>query len=713
MIKKLLAIALIIVFAMPVFAQRPVNNDKQEKTKLPIKKVILYSHGVGYFERQGTVQGTQSIALEFNSGQMNDVLKSLLVLDLNGGLISTVTYDTTKPINKQLEALSLSLADSNERGLTSLIGQMRGARVEVRVATAVIEGKVVGLEKRKEMKGDNVVEIDSLVLATDAGDVRAFDLADIKAVKIIDEKLRSDLAHYLEILNNTHKKDARNLVITAQGDGKRKVMAGYTIEAPIWKTTYRIVIDEKGKPFLQGWAIVDNEQDEDWEDVDLSLVSGLPISFIQDLQSARYRRRPTIPFREELALSPQTYESAQEESVLANGSAKAVGGGSAASDIVEVTGGETIVERHTAQLSNNYDSRRVLDLPTAQPSPTVLLTPGVISSVNSAATGQDVGELFQYKVTHPVTIKRNSSALIPIVAAKTEGERVSIFNESGRLKNPMSGIYLNNTTGLTLESGPLTVFEGDTYGGEGLMDRLKPEEKRFITFAADLGTMVSTNQDNKDEAVNYIEIVNGTFYASNKKYQTKTYTITNKDTHPKTIIVEHPYRDDWELESPKDIFEKTENFYRFRVVVPAKATNKFVVKEEHEDTTSYGISNITPDLLAFYVNKKYVSEEVRQTLQKVIDLKQRIVSTDVEINNKNRQINDIGTDQARIRENLKAVGKTEEEKKLIARYTEKLNQGEDELEKLRKEIKELSEQRIQLQTELNNVIKNLSFNKKL
>jgi hypothetical protein len=336
-----------------------------------------------------------------------------------------------------------------------------------------------------------------------------------------------------------------------------------------------------------------------------------------------------------------------------------------------------------------------------------------LDGVAAAATGQNVGELFEYKVDHPVSIKRNSSALIPIVSSKVDGERVSIFNEAAGMKNPMSGVLLHNSTGLTLEFGPLTVYEGETYAGEGLLDRMKPDEKRYLTYAADLGCLISSNLDFHVDKVHLVVIANGYLYTHNKEFSTRTYTIVNKGDKPKVVILEHPKRNDYTLKDPKEPFETTENFYRFRVEVAPKSTLKFPVVEESEKSISYSLLSLTDNYMELFVNQRYINEEVRQTLKKLLDLKQQIAAIEQEIKTKNQQISEINSDQARIRENLKAVGKSEEERKLVARYTQKFNETEDELEKLRKEIKALQESKEKLDAEATKIILSLSYENKL
>ncbi len=299
-----LALAAFLLLSITDFAQSPDNP-------LPLRRVVLYKHGVGYFERQGKVNDDQEVSFSFDASQMNDVLKSLVVLDLSNGKIGAVNFDSVKPLDKRLEEFGFVLDDTNATGMTMLLGQLKGSRVEVRAGTSITStGTVVGIEKRSKTQGQERSEMQDLVLMVE-GELRSVPLEQIRGIKLLDTKLRADLERYLSILQSTVKKNARTLSITANGRGARDLFVSYVVEAPVWKTTYRIVLDEKNKPFLQGWAVVDNVQDEDWTNVSLSLVAGMPISFIQDLQQPRYKRRPVIAPPDDLVMTPQIAEAAK------------------------------------------------------------------------------------------------------------------------------------------------------------------------------------------------------------------------------------------------------------------------------------------------------------------------------------------------------------------------------------------------------------------
>jgi hypothetical protein len=755
---------------------------QSENNPPPLRRVTLYKHGVGYFERQGKVNGDQQVAFLFDAAQMNDVLKSLVALDLGKGKISAVTFDSIKPVDKRLEEFGISLDSTNASGLTSLLGQLKGARVEVRVGPTPAAGVVLGIEKRARTQGPEKTETQELVLVSEGGELRSIPLDQIRGIKLLDAKLREDLEQYLSILQSTIHKNLRKLTISTTGQGERDLFLSYVVEAPIWKTTYRVVLDAKSKPFLQGWALVDNVQDEDWTDVTLSLVSGAPVSFIQDLQQPRYKQRPVVGMPDDVSVAPQIPQASLGpvlgfasgggaiEGVIKDASGAAIAGvtvkvrrvGTNAeissttdadgryrarglpqglySVTVEASGFKrTVVNGVTALAGKTTNNNVTLEVASVSETVTITadkvmslptqgrdylnmarLVPGASamkedSGIDADVETQDIGELFEYRIAHPVSIKRNSSALIPILQNQIEGESVSLYNQEAREQNPMSALYLNNTTGLTLESGPLTIIENDTYAGEALTGRIKPGEKRFITYAVDLGCRVSVKEDEEDQKAYRAEIVNGSFNLHYKQMKTTVYTLNNLTDRPKTVYIEHPYDKDekWQLVKTAKPVETTEEYYRFKVVVAPKATMQFSVSEELPESHTYSLSNITTNDIQLFAKSNYLTPEMEKSLEGIAELKTQISQLERVSFEKQADIKLIAEDQKRMRENLSSLGKTEEEKQLVQRYVGKLAQGEDQLEKLRQEQKKLQEEKNNLQRQLDERVKKLAMDHQL
>ena len=292
----------------------PASADAASETagRLPVKRVVLYKNGVGYFEHSTHVRGTQDLNIDFTSAQLNDALKSLTVVDLGDGRITGVRFNSVAPLSERLKTLRLPLGEDASRN--DLLGALRGTRVEVRNGASGTTGKVLGFEVMKKFgdKPEQTEEVTVLTLVTDAGEVRSFDLGPATSVRIADSELADEVNRYLNLIGSAKAVDLRRLTISAAGTGEREIFVSYISEVPVWKSTYRILLDAQhgDKPLVQGWAVVDNTIGEDWKDVQLSLVAGAPQSFVQNISQPMYVRRPEVPLPESAMLTPQTHESA-------------------------------------------------------------------------------------------------------------------------------------------------------------------------------------------------------------------------------------------------------------------------------------------------------------------------------------------------------------------------------------------------------------------
>ena len=276
--------------------------------KLPVRRVVLYKNGVGYFEHLGRVRGSQGVHVDFTSAQLNDVLKSLTVLDLSGGRITGVDYNSEAPLARRLATLRLALGEKPTTA--EFIGALRGARLEVRGENGpALTGKLLSVERKTRTGTNWTIETDEISLITDSGEVRSVDLNPSTSVRIAEKDLQVEVGRYLGLIASSRDQDVRRMTISTTGTGERNLYVSYISEVPIWKTTYRIVLPSKSekKPLLQGWAIVDNTVGEDWDGVELSLVAGAPHSFIQQLSEPFYGRRPVVGLPESVQLSPQTH----------------------------------------------------------------------------------------------------------------------------------------------------------------------------------------------------------------------------------------------------------------------------------------------------------------------------------------------------------------------------------------------------------------------
>jgi chaperonin cofactor prefoldin len=675
---------------------------------LPVKQVILYKHGVGFFERAGTLGPGESARLDFNASDMNDVLKSLTLTDSSGAKISGLRYDSMDPLSHKLAEFPFQIQGG--QSLAAMFDQLKGARVEVRlgsdtVAGIIVTGRVVeGTDKQPERE--------YLTLMLDSGDMRTVDLSAASSIRFPDAKLQGQFKDYLAALSAARSKDKRSVYIDSSDAKERQVVASYMIPAAVWKSSYRLIFGEKGQPTLEGWAIVDNTTGEDWTKVQLSLVSGRPISFVSQLYAPKYVYRPGAELADDAAARPVVHDEAFQTTTgsIGQGSGGGYGGAAGRSVVsgpVPKATPPPLAPSAPARMSlNGRDAAELIAITSdgANRLDAVSVAPSTI--VASASSGE-LGELFEYRIAQPVTIRRDESAMLPFLQQPIESRKLLIYSDHSS-QHPTNAAELTNSTGKTLDGGPITVYDGGVYGGEALMETLKAGDKRLISYAVDLGTRITEAFGNKVAVVREIHVNRGMMTVKSAGEETRTYTIRNVDQKAKTLILEHPLRQEYTLLNQKPT-EKTANAYRFEIALPAGASQEFVVNEERIFDNVFQLTNVTPDFLGGYIQNRTLSDAGRRQLQRIADEKSQIADNDRAIDDNRSQIRDLSSDEDRIRQNINSLNNVSSQQQLVQSYAKQLDQHEQQLAALRDQQAELNKKRAALQSELNKSIDGLTF----
>lgn len=667
-------------------------------TNLPIRRVVLYKHGVGYFERRGKVTGSDTLNLDFKARDMNDVLKSLTVLDLSGGSVSAVSYDSTKPLEQLLAEATIRIPEDGS--LTALLGQIKGARVRARVGGGQVEGAIIGLDSLAVAAGETSLMRPFLSLLV-GGSLRTFDVLEISELEFLDEAVRKDLEFYLATVLSSYKKDSKRMAILTTGQGERELFVSYVVEAPVWKTSYRILLDEGEAPLLQGWALVDNTGDEDWVDVRLSLIAGLPVSFVHDLYNPRYMKRPVVEVRTEAAAAPvipeESFGGREREMVMADMATLAPP--SAAPAMAPMAPRRARAEKALVG-GPGGGGPRMREVLEQQAMAVTTLT-------------KEVGDLFEYGVDRPVTVHRNQSALVPILHKPFEGRRVLLYNRSTREKNPMDCIELKNTTGLTLEGGPVTVSEDERYVGEAMLDTMKPDDRRFVPYAVELGCVVSVEDRTEDGPVFRAVVNRGTLVVEYFHVRKTKYLVRNKATRAQVLYVEHP-RTGWELmkDAPEPA-ETTDGFWRFKRELAASAQDELTVVERTRGQRQYLISNVGLEEVTYFVSSRYIDRQVADALREVVALRERVTALALDEQRLSAEREQLFKDQERIRANIESLKSGASQRELAERFVGKLNEQEDRLEVIGRELARLMKERQAAQEELNRRIQSISYSAEL
>jgi len=694
------------------FAQSAVTSDS---TRLPVKRVVLYKNGVGYFEHSAQVHGDQELAIDFTTAQLNDVLKSLTVVDLGEGHISGVRYNSIAPLDERLKALRLPFGEQVSR--SDFLSALRGARVEVRGKGESAVGRLLSVEQEDRTNDSGATyHVTLFSVVTDSGEMRNFELAPAVSVRLAEHDLNEEVGRYLNLVGSSRARDLRRMTISDVGTGERNVFVSYISEVPVWKSTYRIILSEKPgeKPLLQGWAIVDNTIGEDWKDVQLSLIAGAPQSFIQDISQPLYARRPVVALPQSAMLTPQTHEATMVEAEEAPPPAPAKGvvggvpGGLLGGPISGVTGsihGST--SGNLYQYEKSFDSR--LQVPAAN-SPKEYDRLEQYAKLNEpAAESKDLGDYFEYNLKQNITIGKNQSALVPILQSRIDVEKVTLWTANGN-QAPLRALWIKNASGQTLDSGTFNIIDNGTFAGEGLIATIHPDERRLLSYAADTAVKISAQADFKDQPVSRVGISKGVLFITREQRSKVTYSVHNADTMQRQVVIEHPVRDGWKLADGNKPEETSASQYRFRVAVEPAKTSELAVEEFHPQVTNSQLTDLTEHQVQLLSVENRMTPALEAAFRRVLEQKNQVTRLESEIQSRSDELNAINKDQSRIRENMKALKGSAEEKALLLRYTKQLDSQEDRLSKLNIEIADLRNKQAVEQQKLEDIVQQITIN---
>jgi hypothetical protein len=675
----------------------PAAEDTAPATQLPVTRVSLYKNGVGFFEHDGRVTGSQSVAIDFTTDQLNDVLQSLTAIDLNGGRITGADYNSTTPLEQQLKALALALPDKTTFSI--LYNALRGTRVEVTGSGVPFTGRLVDEEMHKTGPGKDeagMTEGRFLTVAADSGEVRIFQLTPALTVRLLDAAAHTDLTQYLQILDSNRNTALRHLTLQDTGTGSRELHVSYLSEVPIWKSTYRILFTEPrasgAQPptttqtaTLQGWSVVDNTTGADWINVQLSLIAGAPQSFIQPLSVPYYSRRPEIPLPQEAQLTPQTHESGQQGSSNPVSSAASVDAAdqfsvSNQAKVITGTAMGGVMGGIGAGYGGNYggglarstgpvENRTYQDLATSSTAP----------DTTTAA----FDDYFAYNLADPITIRKNESALVPILQTRIDAERVTLW--SPRQPTPLRALWITNTSNLTLDRGSFTILEDGNFAGEGLLDPIHPAEKRLLSYAVDQAVRVTTSRRSPSARITRFVVANGWLRQISVDNRSVEYTIHNAAAESRTVIVEHPLTAGWTFDatSAKPV-ETTPTVNRYSAVAQPRGSAVIHIDESRIYDQNWHLVETNDAQFNIILQNAKPSPALLTALQPIIEGRRRVADAQAAVDRIESAISDLRNDEDRQRANITALANAD--KAARDRFVRDLNATEDQITAASKDL---------------------------
>ena len=614
-------------------------------TTVPLKNVTLYSSGVAYYEHEGEASGASRIGLSFTPEQINDVLKSLIVSDSAAKNIS-VAYQSEDALRKILESLSVNLSEVSD--LADILYAQRGAELEVVTGEKAAEklvGKILTVDRREREAGGDTLSL----LASDGVHIVPF--KEIRSFRFTDPKRGEDLNTALSVLLRSSSASKKNLSVLIDAAGKRTVRLAYVMESPVWKPTYRIDAGS-GTADFQAWAIVDNSTDIDWNAVRLTLTTGRPVGFKQNLYPPYFTYRPTLPLMAGAAAAAETYDSAYGEA------------------------DEALMEAASPRMMMSMSKV------SAEAADSSAYGSSLRDAVNgNIATSDASAETFTFTPVKPVTIGRQESVMIPIAAVKLPAEKFSVFSNMHLRENthPKFCVRIENTSGMKFPAGPVSVSSEGAYAGDAVLEFLPTGDTRIIGYGDDMEVNGSLTKKTSS-SIDTVKIAGGLLRTTKKRVYDSTYTIKNSGAKSRKVLIEHPITGNAALVATKALLEKTPALYRFTLSVDKNSTGTLTVSEsEIVETTAALIKMSVNDFIACSSDAD-MPKEVRKAFENIAAKKAKLDEAKSAYEKLSADCKNTGDEQRRARENLEATGSSTAQGK---QFLDKLMRLESELDSLK------------------------------
>ncbi|MBN2007108.1 MAG: hypothetical protein JXA21_27400 [Anaerolineae bacterium] len=643
---------------------------------LPITHMTLYKHGVGFFERRAPLSG-EEVELSFRVAEMNDILKSLTALDLGGGKVLGIDYATPQSREERLAGCSIRLDDT--RSLRDLLVGLRGRQVTLILdQDETLTGKLMGLDELPERQplGDSRVSL----LLDDAETVRTVTLSRLQGVEIRDERGAADLRFFLQTALS--QEEYRNVTIRLT-PGEHDLSVSYIAPAPTWRVSYRLLLDAEAeggpKSLLLGWGIFDNRLEEDLKSISLSLVAGMPISFIYDLYTPFIPQRPEVKEEGRVAAAPVEFEAAPRGRMMAR---KAESGGMAQFGAAMPAAEPMMEDAMKADLQAYSVAQEV------------------------ATQGEALGELFQYVIQTPVTVGRGQSAMVPVVSSMLEYRKDLLYNAAKMPQHPVATLRLKNVSGMTLERGPVTVLDDGEYVGEAVLPFTAVGSEIVVPYAVELSVNVLESNGSTRE-IHRLSIRNAYLHIEEWDTRWREYQVSNKSGTPQKVLIEHPRSSYYDLYDSPVPQEKTDTQLRFEVEVADWGETKLKVQERRLTSRREELRQQSHQTLQRYLKQGLIDRMVHDQVSKLLLLYDTL-------NNHAKKLQEIDAERSKIYEaqrqiqgNMAALSQTGKEGELRAKYVVQLESTETRLRALEKQEKELKSAIEQVEKEIEERLKDM------
>lgn len=632
---------------------------------LPLKRITISSAGLSQLYHQGELKKDANISIPAQTDQVDDLLKSLVILD-SAGHIQSVSLPGKQPLIEQFK--DFPFTEQDLQNPYTLLKALQGANVAIDADNKKMEGKLVNISQ--ETKNSEVgQEIQYRIMVLDDGALKHVLLSDLNAIEFKDEKVQQQISKALTLIGENKTSSKREIQVKLAGSKDRNVSYSYVVNAPLWKTAYRVILPEGGKKgFLQGWGILENMTGQDWNNVELTLTSGAPVTYQQALYESYYTDRPILPVEVFGRIMPRKDEGAislppQAQSRMGGAMSvppQALAKSMAMSDSVAAAPAMEMMSMDAGYTPMNAGNMAGL-------------------AVNATATD---GAVIEFTLPQKVSLENGNTMMVPFISQEIDMESVYVYQEDVDMTHPLQAVTIKNSSDHGLPPGITTIYNAKNYIGDAQMPVVPSKEDRMLSYALDTKTKIN-KEERYDRYESDLTNVNGVLKIKVRQVRSIDYTIDVPETEARDIVLEIPRIDGWDIQASKDVTVKdTTSHHRVYVSLKKGEDRKITVTITRNDFEALHIQSLTSDRLAEFAltNPDSKAKAIFEDLAK---MRQEIDVIDQQMGVLHQQRAQIVEDQNRIRENLKTVsGRTD----LGESYMKKLEAQEQQLNKIDAQI---------------------------
>ena len=659
---------------------------------LEISRVVLYQSGVGYVERTGELDGS-TLLLHVRPDQINDIMASLVVRDVTHNDLASISLPLDAARIPQPSPLPPELQGGS--GLMAALRALIGAEVTVRTNEGSSNGRILGTESTGT--GDEV-----LTLVTGEGRLKAIKVATVTSVDLHDTALSDGLTRSLDASLSSGDWKSVEVTIRFPSDEAREVALAYLVEMPTWRPIYRAIVSD-GKLRLDGYAIVDNTSGEAWNEVNLSLTAGTPISFKMDLRTPVQPQRPDMTgygLLDQASMAPPP-------PMAARGMARAMEMAGAAMDDYEYDAPGAAVMQGRAY----GGAPMTKSMGPMAPPPAVF---GGQELPSAEAEGADMGALFRYDIPVPISVANGASVLVPIVHTMLDGADVLVFepgNGAASQVHPYRALHIKNTGKTPIQPAPITVYSDSAYAGSAVAPYIGLGQSAVVPFGIESDVSVSTTTNDHRGPAILIKMDGGNIFAQSEYTVTDKVSVDSALPDGAKLFVKVARREDYELKLPEGATKEDHPGF-YLVALPLKATgaSTFEIEQSTRSNTTLALNAAElPDLIGAYLSGGKARPEVTRQLQELNGKLREMATINTGLDSIRQLRADLQNRTQELRQNLAAIGTSTTNADLRQTLLDRLANSEQELEKLVGRLVEGQERSSRLRIEASELLKSIKL----